>query len=117
MAAKHAVTEGKYDEAKRDLKSALAATQNPPVDDTRNTLWAKPMRAAGGQHDGFPEADSPLTGSSSAASAGCLPATNSAKPDVFHASLVNASYVVDADPGGQSQSNTASASSAVFATR
>lgn len=109
MAAKQAVAEGKYDEAKHELKLALAATRNRSAGVAKDTLGEKALRDIDRGPEGFPIAGS--TGPApapSTMSADCLPATNSAKPAPSRARLIDASYALTADSADpQNQAGTA----------
>ncbi len=108
MAAKQEAAEGKYDDAKRDLKAALAATRNQQLKDSQNTLGAKPIPQTSVKLDDQQEPKSPSARSSSDAPAACLPVSSAAHPGIFHPLLVDASYVFVGDPEPpQAQSSTA----------
>jgi tetratricopeptide (TPR) repeat protein len=89
MSAKQSVAEGKYDEAKRDLKSALAATRGQATGSQSNlTAEQEPSRT---EHE--PQNLAGTAPSSSPSTPGCLPPTSSSTPRRFHARLVDAAFV------------------------
>jgi cellulose synthase operon protein C len=102
MAAKQEVSEGKYKEAERNLKTALAAARTGPAKGHPN---ASPSEQAHSQMEASQlrslDGNDAATRLASSAAPACLPASSDARPRNSRVRLVNAAYVQTVDPPAQ----------------